>query len=73
MNSLKPTATIKGWTLHFDGKGWRLIGEILNHPKQRQFIPGTNQWTSRLLFLDFQKGIAETENTIYRLEDQGVY
>ena len=60
--SSKQTARIERWVKH----GPCLTGVVLDHPKQETFS-GHIQVTSRLLWIDEEARLAETENTIYAL------
>lgn len=62
--SEKQKAKIKNWHITKRSNGHRLFGDIIEHPllaKDEAVI------TTSLLYVDFQKMIAETENTVYEL------
>lgn len=64
----KNQARIENWfpVNLYPQKGVVLLGQIKDHPNQR-FFKAPQQQTSLVLNLDREKGICETENTIYTL------
>ncbi len=69
----KPKVVLKNWCLeqHPDGVGryyYRLTGNAYGHPKYPYITEGESIYTSKLISVDFVTGIAETLNTIYKLE-----
>lgn len=62
------TAHINNWTLHkdFEGNPSFLEGEITGHVAQEHFHSAM-QRTSSLLSFDEEKGVAESQNTMYTL------
>jgi hypothetical protein len=63
---LKPTATIEDWAIIATPVGTMLVGRILRHQRQEEFVKPL-QMTSRLVKLDLVGKTAETENTLYTL------
>ena len=64
---------LKNWTVETYWDGNVVIrGEIYNDEKGR-FEDGTKIRTSRVLFIDFENRVARTRNSIYNLEERGVY
>ena len=61
----KPTAKIENWTVYEGYLGDFLVGTITEH--YRPELVGHECHTSVLVWLDREKGIAETRNTIYTL------
>lgn len=65
----KPQVELKNWRIE---KSWgghcALMGISQNHPRMAD---GIEIRSSRLLRIDFETGLAETMNTIYRLEGLG--
>lgn len=59
---MKPHAYIENWAVAKD----RLVGTIKDHPRQTEF-KAEMQVTSPLIMIDYKAGIAETENTYYKL------
>ena len=58
---------LREWHLANTTNGnFRIIGKIFNDDKKR-FENGTIINTSRLLSIDFEKGIAKTLNSTYKL------
>jgi len=65
----KPQIKLKQWQLQKSMSGnFALFGVPIDHPTMGS---GVEIKTSRLLRIDFEKGIAETLNTIYLLEGVG--
>lgn len=64
---LKPVATIQEWSLVQIGNHHVLVGHISNHPRQKEFHKDM-QMTSTLIRIDFRCRVAETLNTVYRLQ-----
>lgn len=63
------TGTLKDWKIeHKQGNKYVLNGKIYNDIRNR-FLDGTEITTSRLLSIEFEDGIAYTENSIYKLEN----
>jgi len=60
----KKRAKIEYWNIHRRLGYVYLTGSIVEHP---EFLEGTDVTTSPLIKVDFQRGIAETKNTIYEL------
>jgi len=58
----KQTAKIDNWVFY----GHKLYGQISDHPSQNDFKKKYQQ-TSPLTFIDCEKGVAITKNTIYTL------
>lgn len=46
---------------------WHMTGQVTDHVRQDEF-KSERQVTSRLRRVDFENGIAETENTVYIIE-----
>jgi len=61
---MKQTATLTDWSFHLWGDSYCLNGAVSGHPTAKD---GERIRTSRLLRIDFEKGEAETLNTIYKL------
>lgn len=67
----KPTAKIHNYTVVRDphtGEPLVLIGTVTDHPNQAQF-KSNRQVTSRIKTYDFARGIVETLNTRYLLQN----
>jgi hypothetical protein len=63
---MKRESTLTNWEI-IKNDGWfQLRGTVLNDSR---WSDGEMVRTSMLEKIDFQKGIAETKNTIYRLSD----
>ena len=63
----KQTAHIDDWSeenLYLGGTC--LVGRVTKHARQDEFY-SDRQATSRLISIDREKGLAETQNTIYTL------
>lgn len=70
MRDAKQTAFINQWEVVRIHDGSQcLIGHVSSHPNQSQFHSHVQQ-TSRLVSIDEEAKIAETENTIYTLGDK---
>lgn len=67
MTMKKPVATLDAWRFDETVDFPRLRGVVSGHPS---FEDGELVGTSRLLRIDFEKGIAETKNTIYKLKER---
>ena len=63
---IKQKASLHGWKLVCIGDVFTLIGESPDHPK----LGYGPLKTSRVIRIDFEKGEAETVNTIYSLHDE---
>lgn len=61
---MKRESTMSNWEIVCMGDWFRLCGNVVNDAR---FPDGDKVYTSMLLRVDFEKGIAETKNTIYRL------
>lgn len=61
---MKRESTITDWVIENMGDWYRLNGYCLNDDR---WPDGVHIHTSMLERIDFEKGIAETRNTIYRL------
>ncbi len=62
----KQTAFIKDWFLEKFPDGYRLIGNIQGHSRQKEFL-SKQQVTSNVVRIDFINKTAETLNTVYTL------
>lgn len=70
-SSDKKHATLVNWEMRWipnetENNFYRLVGQTINH---RDWDDWTFVSTSQLLRIDFEKGEAETRNTIYKLEN----
>ena len=65
-NQIRSQATINDWSIMKVGGDEFLIGSIQQHSRQDDFKKPL-QMTSRVHFLDRESGLAQTENTLYRL------
>ena len=61
---MKRESTMSNWELACMGDWFQLRGNVVNDDR---FPDGDMVYTSRVLRVDFEKGIAETKNTIYRI------
>ena len=59
-NSEKQSAKLKNWW--YDG--FQLLGNVYDHPR---FPDGAEIYTSKVLYINKEIGIAETLNTVYIL------
>lgn len=66
---MKPTAELHDWSIQCweDGSHY-LIGILYNHRGRPDLRDGYPVRTSTLIKIDFEKGEAETMNTIYTLK-----
>lgn len=60
----KKESTISNWELVNMGTWFQLRGNVMNDSR---FIDGDKIHTSMVFMVDFEKGVAETMNTIYHL------
>jgi hypothetical protein len=60
-------ASIEQWSVVKLGGKCVLYGKVKDHPRQDHFRPEDMQYTSELKSIDFDKGIAVTRNTRYKL------
>lgn len=60
----KRRSILTNWSLIPMYSGYQLTGRILHDDRQED---GTVVYSSKLLRIDFEKGFAETRNTIYKL------
>ena len=65
---MKQQAKIKNWSIEKYPYGHVLVGNIFDHPRQKEFR-GEVQVTTELFNIDFVNRTAETRNTLYTLED----
>jgi len=68
MTKAKFTATLKDWRISDTHGFYRLMGKIYDDAEGR-FEDSTAILTSRLRSIDFEKGIAKTKNSTYKLEE----
>lgn len=61
---MKQQATLRNWGIEDRGEYYALRGQVYGHDR---FTDGEWVKTSCLLHIDFEKGEAETKNTIYIL------
>lgn len=61
----KPTYELKNWTLEEIGGSYRLRGKVYG---RADVSAGDFIITTNLKSIDFDKSIAETKNSIYKLE-----
>ena len=64
---------IKNWNIEnaYDGS-IMIVGNIYNDTKGR-FVDGTYIHTSRVMNVDFLRGVAITKNSFYNLEPRKIY
>jgi len=62
---MKRTSTLTNWKIEDRGDWYSLIGSVIN---DERFDNGEVVRTSMIEKIDFVRGIAETKNTIYRLQ-----
>ena len=62
----KETADIYDFDVMRLGRDFHLTGQIRGHSRQNEFKE-SRQMTSAVIDIDFDAGVAETRNTIYRL------
>ena len=60
---------LKNWQLRRIGNSVVAVGEIYNDGKGR-FTDGAFVRTSRIVLADFERGIIQTKNSVYRLEKE---
>lgn len=65
MMDKKPKFDLKNWTLEDNGGSYRLRGRVYG---RSDVSVGDWIFTTNLKSIDFEKGIAETKNSIYKLE-----
>jgi hypothetical protein len=70
---MKNLPILKNWDVQYLDNGnpkqkrYYMTGTIYNDIKHR-FKDGTSVYTSYLKSIDFEKGLAQTRNTLYKLE-----
>ena len=71
MQGHNSSATINDWSTLKMGDNTYLIGRVNHHSQQSDF-KAPLQITSQVNFLDRESGLAQTENTLYRLGDETI-
>jgi hypothetical protein len=62
---MKQTARIENWNVIEGALSSFMYGQVFDHPNEE--LNGEYAYTSKLVSLDEEMGIAETNNTVYTL------